>query len=74
MQCPVCCGQAQNLTPNTLDGVVVGCDHCGAYRISGSALHGLLNLKLDRRAAALEAAKLQSRSGWPMISVSCIKA
>jgi hypothetical protein len=74
MQCPVCCRPAENLTPNTLDGVVVGCDRCGAYRIAGSAFHDLMRLQLEKRVAVLEAAKLASRSGWPMISTASIRA
>jgi hypothetical protein len=70
MQCPVCSRQAENLTPSTLEGVVVGCDHCGQYRIAGSALHDLMRLQLDKRGAALTAAKLASPHGWPMISVA----
>ncbi len=73
MQCPVCGSQAENLTPNTLDGVVVGCQRCGHYRISGSAFHDFARLQSDKRVAALEAAKLTSRGGWPMISASCIR-
>jgi hypothetical protein len=73
MQCPVCAGQAKNLTPNTLDGVVVGCDRCGDYRIAGAAFYELTTLEADRRAAALTAAKLASRGGWPMISSGCIR-
>ncbi len=74
MQCPVCASQARNLTPNTLDGVVVGCDHCGDYRIPGSAFYDLTRLEADRRAAALAAAKRSSHVGWPVISSGCIKA
>jgi hypothetical protein len=74
MQCPICSKEARNLTPNTLDGVVVGCDQCGDYRIAGSAFYELTKLKPDRRAAALVAAKLASRAGWPMINTSCIEA
>jgi hypothetical protein len=73
MQCPVCRGQAQNLTPNTLDGVVVGCAQCGDYRIAGVAFHGFMRLQTDKRAAALEAAKATSRSGWPMISATAVR-
>lgn len=68
MQCPVCHGQAQNLTPNTLDGVIVGCNLCGDYRIASGAFHALMGLHAEKRAAALQAAKLASRSGWPIIS------
>ena len=72
MQCPVCRGEAQNLTPNTMDGVVVGCAQCGDYRITGVAFHSFMRLQTDKRAAALEAAKLTSHSGWPMISTTGI--
>jgi hypothetical protein len=73
MQCPVCSRQARNLTPATLDGVVVGCDHCGRYRISGGAYHGLMRLQLEKRSAALESAKVASRHGWPIIDGSCVR-
>ena len=52
MQCPICTRPAENLTPNTLDGVVVGCDHCGDYRVSGTAFYGLTRLAAHQRAAA----------------------
>jgi hypothetical protein len=74
MQCPICAGQARNLTPNTLDGVVVGCDHCGDYRIAGAAFYELTTLAADARAAALAAARLASSGGWPTISRGCIRA
>ena len=74
MQCPVCSHQAKNLTPETFRDVMVGCDNCGHYRISGGAYHGLMRLELGRRAAALASAKLGSRHGWPMIDASCVKA
>jgi hypothetical protein len=67
MQCPVCSRPAENLTPNTLDGVVVGCDQCGSYRITGGAFHAFVGLELKQRLAALEAAKLVSRGGWPLV-------
>jgi hypothetical protein len=73
MQCPVCSRQAENLTPNTLDGVVVGCEHCGDYRISGGAFHEFMTLQSERRTAALEAAKLGSQGGWPLISSGCVR-
>ena len=74
MQCPICAGQARNLTPNTLDGVVVGCDHCGDYRIAGAAYYELTRLAADARTAALAAARRASSSGLPMISRGCIGA
>jgi hypothetical protein len=74
MQCPICAREPRNLTPNTLDGVVVGCDQCGDYRIAGSAFYEFTMLRPDRRAAVLAAAKLASQAGWPMINTSRIKA
>jgi hypothetical protein len=67
MQCPVCRGQAENLTPNTLEGVVIGCKSCGDYRISGTAFYAFTRLQDEKRAAALAAAKTSTRSGWPTI-------
>jgi hypothetical protein len=72
MQCPVCAGNAENLTPNTLDGVVVGCGQCGDYRISGGAFYGLMRLEQPRRAAVLAAAKRVSPVGWPMIGAASL--
>jgi hypothetical protein len=73
MQCPVCARQAKNLTPNTLDGVIIGCDHCGEYRIAGSAFHEFTSLRPEKRIEALTSAKLGSRAGWPIINSSCIR-
>jgi hypothetical protein len=73
MQCPVCSRPAENLTPNTLDGVVVGCNHCGSYMIQGGAFHEFVRLEMSKRLAALESAKLASRGGWPLVSASSIR-
>ena len=73
MQCPVCARQARNLTPNTFDGVVVGCDQCGEYRIAGAAFYKFTALQPAERVAALAAAKLASQAGWPMINGRCIR-
>ena len=73
MQCPVCASQAKNLTPNTLDGVVIGCDRCGDYRIAGGTFYALTALQPGRRVEALAAAKRGSQAGWPMINNSCIR-
>jgi hypothetical protein len=73
MQCPVCASHAKNLTPNTMDGVVVGCDHCGDYQIAGGAFNDLLALTPEQRFAALTAAKREPQhGGWPTINKSCI--
>jgi hypothetical protein len=73
MQCPVCSGKAENLTPNTLDGVVIGCERCGDYRVAGDALHPLMRLAPEKRAAVLTAAKAASRAGWPIVLVRSIR-
>ena len=73
MLCPVCSSKAQNLTPNTLDGVVVGCTQCGDYRISGGAFHDLMRLEQGKRAALLDAAKRASRHGWPLIGTAGLR-
>jgi hypothetical protein len=74
MQCPVCTQKAQNLTSHTSDGVVVGCETCGGYRISGGAYYDLTKLHADRRMGALKSAKLAALHGWPMIDVRCVRA
>jgi hypothetical protein len=73
MQCPVCSRPAENLTPNTLDGVVVGCHDCGSYRIHGGAFYEFVGLELNKRLAALEAAKGASQGGWPLVNASCLR-
>ena len=73
MQCPVCSRPAENLTPNTLDGVVVGCTHCGSYMIDGGAFHEFVGLEMRDRLRALEAARLGSRGGWPQVSANAIR-
>jgi hypothetical protein len=74
MQCPVCRGQARNLTPNTLDGVVIGCDRCGDYRVAGDALHALMSLAPEQRAAVLEAAKAACQAGWPYVMARSVRS
>jgi hypothetical protein len=74
MQCPVCRRQARNLTPLTLEGVVVGCDRCGDYRVAGDALHPLMGLTLEKRVAALDAAKAASQAGWPIVVARSMRA
>lgn len=74
MKCPICAAQAENLTPNTLDGVVVSCGRCGAYRISGAAFYELTTLNPERRVAALAAAKVGACGGWPTISPQAISS
>jgi hypothetical protein len=74
MKCPVCSREAEDLTPTTLEGVVISCDHCGGYRISGGAYHQLMRLHSEKRATALATAKLFSPHGWPMIDGRCVRS
>ena len=73
MQCPVCRGQAENLTPNTLEGVVISCQSCGDYRISGNVFYAFTHLQDEKRAAALAAAKVATRAGWPTICRTAVE-
>ena len=73
MLCPVCSHKAQNITPATMEGVVISCENCGGYRISGGAYHELMRLQLERRGAALESARRVSPHGWPMIDSACVR-
>jgi hypothetical protein len=72
MQCPVCLEKAENLTPNTMEGVVVGCSQCGDYRIAGVAFHGFMRLEAGQRRAALAAARSTATHGWPMIGGAAV--
>lgn len=67
MQCPVCSGKADNLTPSTMEGVVIACTECGDYRISGGVFYEFTRLQADQRRAALANARQVSKHGWPMI-------
>lgn len=56
-----CCGcsatAAQDKTPCDLDGIRIGCPHCGLYDTSGSVLELLLRFPMPERAEALVKAK-----------------
>jgi len=67
MQCPVCLERAENLTPNTMEGVVVGCSRCGDYRISGVAFAGFMQLQAEQRRAVLADARQTAKHGRPVI-------
>ena len=72
MQCPVCCTPANNLTPATYDGVVVGCRSCGEYQVTATVFNKLLRLNVEARTDALERAKRLTVVGArPTISTSC---
>jgi hypothetical protein len=59
MNCPVCGGMADDVTPHTFDGRSIHCSACGEYDVSGSIYDPgtLQNLDFWQRRAALERAK-----------------
>jgi len=68
MQCLVCAGEAQDLTPPNFDGHVIGCPHCGRYEILGATWGLFENASQAQREAALgKAASLQGVARWPTI-------
>lgn len=73
MQCPVCSGEADNRTPNTLSGIVLACPDCGDYRIAGDAYHRLAQLDAHDRAHALDGAKRLAKFGLPMIDMQALR-
>lgn len=72
MQCPICSREAENLTPNTLPNVVLGCIECGDYRIAGAAYAPFSALAPSLRAEALTRARQASRYGLPMIDLGAL--
>jgi hypothetical protein len=72
MQCLVCAGEANDLTPRNFDGHVVGCPSCGNYEVAGGAWDRLQNASQPERAAALaKAASLKGFARWPTIKSIC---
>jgi hypothetical protein len=72
MDCPVCRGDVENLTPTNYKGLVVVCPRCGGYRVMQSSLTSLRALRIEQRLAALEKAKSYAFSRcWPTISDAC---
>ena len=74
MECPVCGGPAENISPEGYDGVVVRCYACtGQYEISGTVISALLQLDRAGREAALEKAKAFAAPGTrPAITTACL--
>jgi hypothetical protein len=72
MDCPVCAGEAMDLTPPTYDGLVIGCPRCGKYRVMRSALPDLRSAQIEDREAALRHAKSFASKSWPTISRTCL--
>jgi hypothetical protein len=68
MQCLVCAGEAEDLTPEYFDGHLISCPHCGRYEILGASWGKFESASQPERAAALgKAALLQGFSRWPTI-------
>lgn len=68
MQCLVCAGEAEDLTPPYFDGHIVGCPRCGKYEILGCTWGQFQNASAPERAAALaKASSLQGFARWPTI-------
>jgi hypothetical protein len=73
MECPVCNGNVEDLTPGSYRGLVVGCGRCGVYRVMQSCVTILRGLKIEQRIAALQKAKkLASCKSIPTISRACL--
>jgi hypothetical protein len=72
MQCLVCAGEANDLTPLNFDGHVIGCPNCGKYEVAGGTWNRLQNASQQQRAAALaKAASLKGFARWPTIKNIC---
>ena len=66
MDCPVCLAAGENLTPADYQGLVMRCLRCGVYRIMKNALVTFPTLKVEKRLAALQRAKMFASSRtWP---------
>jgi hypothetical protein len=73
MECPVCRGNVENLTPAMYKGLVLSCRRCGAYRIMPGSVAVLPTLKVEERLAALQRAKrFASRKSLPTINRACL--
>jgi hypothetical protein len=57
MQCLVCGGPAEDITPGEFDGIVMKCPACGPYDVAGTVQAKLAKLGLKDRAAVLQKAK-----------------
>jgi hypothetical protein len=73
MECLVCRGNVEGLTPVSYKGLVVACRRCGVYRVMRSSVTSLCALKVEQRLAALDKAKkFASRKSFPTISIACL--
>ena len=61
--CPVCEDPASNRTPPDFDDLIIRCDHCCDYEVSGTALGKLEKLDLLERIDVLRKAQQKSEPG-----------
>ena len=71
MDCPICLGEGEDLTPVAYKGLVMNCQRCGGFRITNNALVVLRNLKVEGRLEALFRAGTFASRAWPTISNAC---
>jgi hypothetical protein len=71
MRCPVCEGDARDITPPDFDGVVLRCVNCKDYDIATGYMERLLRLDLEDRARVLRKAKGFAGTGRPSINSMC---
>ena len=70
--CPVCEDPASNRTPPDFDGLIIRCDKCRDFEISGTALGQLQKLDLLERIDVLRKAQRFAAPGArPTITTTC---
>lgn len=57
MQCLICDGPAEDITPGGFEGVIVDCPRCKPYEVAGSVQRKLSQRNLERRIGALRKAQ-----------------
>jgi hypothetical protein len=70
--CPVCEDPARNRTPADFDGLIIRCDKCRDFDVSGTALGKLQKLDLvDRIDVLRKAQELAAPGVRPAITYAC---
>jgi hypothetical protein len=70
--CPVCEDPASNRTPPDFDGLIIRCDHCRDFEVSGTALSKLEKLVLLERIDVLRKAQQKAEPGRrAVITTAC---
>jgi hypothetical protein len=71
IKCPLCGDAASNRTPAGFDGLVIRCNGCRDYDVSGPALEKLQGLRVSERLEVLrEARELASIGTRPSITMA----